>query len=780
MKVAVIIRGFMRTFEVTKKSLIKNVLAPNNADLFVYTYDVCGNSSIPLSANTTIKLNEYKFTDEYGKQDGFGESITEEALRRAYGNYLKCFWIVKNDAYFKSKIAEDTKNVQKIDFDTNRIYSAYYTTTQAIKKFDLWCKEHGCHYDAVILMRPDLHIYSKVLVNNMCMKEINVPDNGGNINICGKTEIYEVLSYKNVERCEYIPYKEKYFTDQFLISSYENIIRLKSFYDSLPKYERRGFPTAHPESVMFYHMAYLPDVPVKLQHIHYEILRTNYIPVQSIINPMGENINFVEKTSQNNDEKPYICLKSLKIAKINAKLICCTDKYVKIKNIFLPPLETVFKWAVAPVRLIKYMIKIGVLNMKLKNTEKKYVDLASYQLDYLFSEYKNTQNFVPNFYNEIKNICKSDQYNLILTYHMGDIFFTAYNYKCFEKKYNRPLHFIVRPSQEIVLKLLKIKNYTVFDFDRYIDPYLSNMFEDKTTYGYVKMMICENVLNTVPTIGEPFVVSIKNNYYLEEMLCKHRNYPINFFHEWGLCLGFDNKAKKIDTKLDIPEISKNTREELERISSLNKIVVFAPETRSDTMFDVNFWNSLASSITKKGYSIIVNTTDRCFNIDGGIKIDMSFSDLVALCHHCHSVFSIRSGLCDILFQKGKNLYVFYTKGRWKSGRWGKNKKKYISINNLFKLPRRNRVNEIIIDRKLPKIMWNGIDLGQGLKKEWMPDYQPFNFDWTLLCGIKTKRGINLKRKTVYFCFIPIYSSKKTDRKLTRRFLGIPVYKKKLK
>lgn len=704
MKTAVILRGLMRTFDITKNSLIQNILIPNKADLFIYTYDVSGTSSIPLSADTTEKLNEYKFTNEYGKQDNLGKNITEELLKQAYGDFLKASWVIPNDDRLKNKISEDTRTVQKIGFDTNRIYSAYYTTTQAVKHFDLWCKKHNIKYDAVILMRPDLQIYSKLFVKKMNMNEINIPDNGGNINICGKTEIYEVLSYKNVDRCEYIPYKTKYFTDQFLISSYKNIVRLKNFYNSLPEYENRGFPTAHPESVMFYHMAYLPNIPVKLQHIEYEILRNNYVAEQSLINPQGKNIIC------NNITGAYRSFKQIIKEEKNRKIVKYTDKYINNKNYFLSPWKLLYKYISSPFSMIKYFLKLKKIKHKIFNIDKNWIDLNLYQLDTIFYKYKNLSSLVPNFYDKIKNICKDNEYNLVLTYHMGDIFFTAAHYKQFENIYNHKLHFIVRPSQEIILKLLNITNYTVCDFDSYIDPFISDKVEDKITYGYVKMMICETVLNTTPIIREPFVISIKNNYYLEKMLNKHNNYPINFFQEWGLCLGFDNKARKFNTILNIPDISKDLKEKLSTISAIDKIVLFAPETRSDTMFDVSFWNNLASIITKEGYSIVVNTTNRTFNINNAVKVDMCFSDLVALGYQCHSVFSIRSGLCDILYKKGKNLYVFYTKERWKSWRWGRKKKNYISLNNLFQLPKNNKVNEIVIGRKKQNIVWNNINI----------------------------------------------------------------------
>ena len=79
-------------------------------------------------------------------------------------------------------------------------------------------------------------------------------------------------------------------------------------------------------------------------------------------------------------------------------------------------------------------------------------------------------------------------------------------------------------------------------------------------------------------------------------------------------------------------------------------------------------------------------------------------------------------------------------------------------------------------------MWNGIDLGQGLKKEWMPDYIPFSKKVTTffrkhpIIGIKVNRAGEIKKKKFYFFFMPIITTRKSPEKLTKKFLGLTFYK----
>ena len=76
-------------------------------------------------------------------------------------------------------------------------------------------------------------------------------------------------------------------------------------------------------------------------------------------------------------------------------------------------------------------------------------------------------------------------------------------------------------------------------------------------------------------------------------------------------------------------------------------------------FPVEFWNTIAEQVHAHGYTIIVNSK-KC-EIKHGMSaydLDLSLSDVVALGLSCAYVFSLRSGLCDVLVGAGEKLYAF--------------------------------------------------------------------------------------------------------------------------
>lgn len=293
-KVAVAMYGYMRTYKVTSRSLIKNVLAPNQADLFVYCFDNEGSSSVPLH---TSDINDYKYKNA-SKQDMLGEPITPERLCKTYGKYLRDYKIINLNA---QKFINDTYCIPQIDGlpKVERIYSCYYNITNAIKLVKNFSEKNNINYDALILIRPDLQFYTMVDVNLLDLEKVTIPYIGGNIEMQAKTPIYYCAGYKNVERCEYIPYHTIPFSDQFIISSYKNMVLLDNLYDCLPEYADRCFPTYHSESTIYYHLAFLNNLKVNIEKFDYEILRTNYIDkensFQIVCNNCKDEIMTLEK-----------------------------------------------------------------------------------------------------------------------------------------------------------------------------------------------------------------------------------------------------------------------------------------------------------------------------------------------------------------------------------------------------------------------------------------------------------------------------------------------------
>lgn len=321
-KVAVVLYGFCRTYKDTAKSLIKNILKPNNADLFIFTYD---NSGVSILSNSE-DINRQK-AQLGNQQDKMGDVIDKNVLKDVYGEYLKDCKINK---YNPEKFKKDSDGIYSPFFPIERFYSLYWNISGAINLLNDYVKKTKTEYDVVVLARPDLMFFDVVDIKNMETKAINIPSYGGNINCFEQPNPYYAMFYENIERAEQIPWHQVIFTDQFLISSFENMTNLSELYSCLSKYDSYGLPVCHPETVLYYHLAYNKNISVITNNIRYKILRNN----------------FVQKTNE------LLLLKLEKQTKISKTVKYRTKAKDELRNLY----KGIFSIYRFPVSAVKYLI----------------------------------------------------------------------------------------------------------------------------------------------------------------------------------------------------------------------------------------------------------------------------------------------------------------------------------------------------------------------------------------------------------------------------------------
>lgn len=296
-KSAILLYGFLRTYKTAAKSLLNKVAIPNNADIFLFTYD---NEGLSI---TNGNEDLHKTKRKYGAlQDSLGNFVTEKILRDTYGDRLKSFSLQKEED-FKEKFKIDSLNIYSPYFPIERFYSLYFNITGVTKLLLNYEKNNDILYDNIILARPDLNFYSQINLNDYDLNNINIANYGGNINESGKNEAYYCCYYKNVKRCEYIPFKEVIFSDQLIISQRENLIKLATLYDKLNEYNKYGLPVCHPETILYYHLCLSQNLKVQTNNIKYEILRNNYIEKTNEIINYSINNNDKYKNKVQNDIK---------------------------------------------------------------------------------------------------------------------------------------------------------------------------------------------------------------------------------------------------------------------------------------------------------------------------------------------------------------------------------------------------------------------------------------------------------------------------------------------
>lgn len=323
--------------------------------------------------------------------------------------------------------------------------------------------------------------------------------------------------------------------------------------------------------------------------------------------------------------------------------------------------------------IIKYKILGITIRKKFYQQYCKSID--SYDIDEIIFN-------VNQFYNYIINHCQSDCFNLVLHRHLGDSFALLCLKDYFEKKYKKQLHFFVKPRQEVLMKIFNIENYTIFDITNFLDigDYTTEIDISKTQYiDKIEENLYINLFPSVPLINTPFICNpieyIKNK-------CPYEN----FIHGWSIMLGLDIKQVE-SPKLNI-ELSDEVLKKLDYID-FNKVICFAPEANSCKEINIEFWNLLAEQLTKKGFSVIVNAVNRHHEIKFANYINCSLYDFIAIAKRARAVFTIRSGLADILANVQKKCFVFSTEEIYQD---------YFYMNKIFKLP--YEVNEIRINTSI--------------------------------------------------------------------------------
>lgn len=297
-KNAVLLYGFMRTYKNTAKSLLENIIIPNNASLFICTYSNEGVSN--LSQDKDINQTKAKHAKQ---QDLQGNVVTKSSLKEIYGDYLKDSYIKE---YNIDKFVQDSKNIFSPIFPIERFFSLYCNISDVVKLLIDWEEKNNIKFDNLIVTRPDLCFYSKLDLSRMDMDFLNIANNGGNVNPTSHSELYYACYYKNVERHEYIPFHTIPFSDQLIISRRKNLIKLSNLYDKLHDYDEIGIPLCHPETVLYYHLGLSQNLNVKINQLYYEILRSDFIKIDNEITHVFQKQNHVQLTVNNKYKEKII------------------------------------------------------------------------------------------------------------------------------------------------------------------------------------------------------------------------------------------------------------------------------------------------------------------------------------------------------------------------------------------------------------------------------------------------------------------------------------------
>lgn len=240
---------------------------------------------------------------------------------------------------------------------------------------------------------------------------------------------------------------------------------------------------------------------------------------------------------------------------------------------------------------------------------------------------------------KLSDLCKKDCVNLASCVALGDTYIWAGLSKEIEKKYNAPIHFIIKPQYEIVMKMYGITNYTVF-----------SKF-DSVDWDKLKKSLR-------PAKGKLFMAhpTFYSEYHLMYDALRYKHIETDFVTYFKKFAGLEEEAQ-FHPPVWCPPISPGLKE---RIGSfpLDKIVIFSMEANTCTEYRQEFWKKRIEELHKKGYRIFINSAKET-KWKHAENWNLSISDSVALAAKCHCVYALRSGYCDLIYSFCKNLRIYY-------------------------------------------------------------------------------------------------------------------------
>lgn len=241
---------------------------------------------------------------------------------------------------------------------------------------------------------------------------------------------------------------------------------------------------------------------------------------------------------------------------------------------------------------------------------------------------------------DIKQFAKKDFYNFLSPYGLGDTIMLCALSRNWESANNGKIHFIIKPSHEIIMKMYNISNYSLCQF--------KNTYYKKEFFELAKK-------EPIPKKGHIFIAHPLFHKWSEEIV---KNFEKNDTKTY-----FENMYKQflnlpINSKLYLPQKEFLSSKSIKKIKNIENTILLIPESHSIHPFKHFFWKVLIKIIKKDGI-LIQNTINPKHEIKGLPNIDLTLEEIIILSTRAKAVYAIRSGICDLIAPFAKNLITFY-------------------------------------------------------------------------------------------------------------------------
>ena len=219
-----------------------------------------------------------------------------------------------------------------------------------------------------------------------------------------------------------------------------------------------------------------------------------------------------------------------------------------------------------------------------------------------------------------------------------------------EKSYQVQVVLVVKESHEIILKMYGIEEYEIFKNRRFDND--SQLLKDLA--ATVKF----------PQRGKLFVAHFdwspkKRLLHIQDgnLFFAMLDYYKGFLGlPWGCDFHYPKdfpKTMLVGEKI-IPKLRSHGI-----TSPLNNICLIIPEVHSFSPLPLQYWKDIAEQAKLEGLAPITSVCLKEFEIPGVKNVILSLEELITISMLSKKVIAMRSGLCDLIWQKGKDLYVVY-------------------------------------------------------------------------------------------------------------------------
>jgi len=255
--------------------------------------------------------------------------------------------------------------------------------------------------------------------------------------------------------------------------------------------------------------------------------------------------------------------------------------------------------------------------------------------------------------NKLDNIktvtLEKNSYYFLLPWGLGDSMIFCGFKAALEKKLGGKIVPVVKPSHELIMKMYGIRTYVLVSMD--------------ATEEAQHNLLCDLARKCpAPNRGQIYVAHPEFHsafhYLIEEM--GNPSFKTKFLRWYRDFFGLSD-SEKLQLPVWYPEVAESLEERVRKLTGLSckDVILVLPEATSANGISPSSWKEFLQSLPQKKLLTNINHIENFPEFQEIPNIKLSLEEVTALALHCAKVYAVRSGLCDLIFSKGRGLHVFY-------------------------------------------------------------------------------------------------------------------------